>query len=499
MRLSGVLLHPTSLPSRFGIGDLGPAAHRFVDRLAEMRQGLWQVLPLTPTSVGDSPYFSPSAFAGNPLLVSPERLLEDGWILPADLEDLPPTLAPDDRIDYQAAGRFKSELLRRVADRFEHAATPQQLDALATFTSAEEGWLRDYALFMAIKEAHGGKPWTDWEAPLARREPEAMAETKARLYHEIRRHQIGQLLFFEQWRTLKAHANAKGIDIIGDLPIFVAHDSADVWAHPELWRLDSRGQPTVMAGVPPDYFSETGQLWGNPHYDWERMARTDYHWWVSRIRHLLSQVDRIRIDHFRGFAAAWEVPAGEKTALNGRWAPGPGLDFFGSLARQLGPLPIIAEDLGVITPDVVELREAFALPGMKILQFAFDSSEANNYFPHLFERNAVVYTGTHDNDTTRGWFEKAKDADRALLSEYVGKQAVEEPHWELIRLAHASVADTSVIPLQDLLGLGSEARMNTPGTQGGNWAWRYREDALNPPLVERFKRMTELFDREGKN
>ena len=493
MRLSGVLLHPTSLPSRYGIGDLGPEAYAFVDWLAEMRQSLWQVLPLTPTSVGDSPYFSPSAFAGNPMLLSPDRLLEEGWLTPSDLDDLPPF--PEDRVDYEAVGQFKGTLLQRVADRFERDGTEAQREALVVFRAAQRPWLEDYALFMAIKEEEGGKPWVDWPENLRNRNAGALADARKRLEPEIRRHALGQYLFFEQWRALKAHANGQGIGIIGDLPIFVAHDSADVWAHPEFWRLDEEGRPKVVAGVPPDYFSATGQLWGNPHYDWKLMAETGYAWWVARIRNLLTLVDRIRIDHFRGFAGFWEVPASETTAIRGSWAQGPGEAFFKSLQEQLGTLPLIAEDLGVITPNVVALREAFGLPGMKILQFAFDTSEQNNYFPHLFERNAVVYTGTHDNDTTVGWFQKAKPADRALMAEYIGKEQIDEPHWDLIRLGHASVADTAIVPLQDLLGLGSEARMNTPGTSGGNWAWRFRRDALKPELTARFKRMTELYDR----
>jgi 4-alpha-glucanotransferase len=493
MRASGVLLHPTSLPSRFGIGDLGPEAYAFVDWLSEMRQGLWQVLPLTPTSVGDSPYFSPSAFAGNAMLLSPDRLVEDGWLTAADLADTP--VFPQDRVDYEAVGRFKADLLRRVAERFEAEGTPEQQEALVVFRAAQRPWLEDYALFMALKEEHGGLPWTEWPESLKQRHAGALADARKRLSKELRRHALGQYLFFAQWQALKAHANGQGISIIGDLPIFVAHDSADVWAHPEFWRLDEAGNPKVVAGVPPDYFSATGQLWGNPHYEWKIMAETGYAWWVGRIRTLLTLVDRIRIDHFRGFAGFWEIPAGETTAIHGSWAQGPGEAFFKSLRDQLGDLPFIAEDLGVITPNVVELREAFGLPGMKILQFAFDTSEANNYYPHLFERNTVVYTGTHDNDTSVGWYEKAKPADRALMAEYLGKERIDEPHWDLIRLAHASVADTAIIPLQDLLGLGSEARMNTPGTQGGNWAWRYRAGDLSPELTSRFRRMTELYDR----
>ncbi len=493
-RVSGILLHPTSLPGPFGIGDLGPEAYAFVDRLRAMKQSIWQVLPLTPTSYGDSPYFSPSAFAVNPLLISPERLIEEGWLAAGDL-GTPPAADPE-RVDYAAAVAFKQAMLDTVAERFETRATPQHLEALADFTRDQGAWLADYALFMALKDEQGGRPWIEWPEPLAGRDPAALAEAKARLYRQIRRHELAQFLFFRQWRDLKNHANRNGLVIVGDAPIFVAHDSADVWAHPELWRLDALGHPLVVAGVPPDYFSETGQLWGNPLYDWDRMAELGYGWWADRLKTLLTLVDRVRLDHFRGFAAFWEIPAGEPTAINGRWVPGPGKSFFAALQQQLGDLPLIAEDLGVITPDVVELREAFGLPGMKILQFAFDTSEENKYFPHLFGPNSVVYTGTHDNDTSVGWFRSAKESDRALLAEYVGKSSLEEPHWELIRLGHASVADTAIVPMQDLLGLGTEARMNMPGKLGGNWQWRMRPGELTDAVVQRFRRMTELFDRD---
>ncbi|HEY9857640.1 MAG TPA: 4-alpha-glucanotransferase [Stenomitos sp.] len=493
-RSSGILLHPTSLPGPFGIGDLGPEAYAFIDRLAAMKQSCWQVLPLTPTSYGDSPYFSPSAFAGNPLLLSPERLIEEHWITSEDLRALP--ASDPERIDYAAVAAFKTAMLDRVAERFEERAPAERREALAAFTTEHAGWLADYALFMALKDEQGGRPWIEWPSSLTRRAPEALAEARARLSRPIRRHELAQFLFFQQWQALKAHAAHHGIGLIGDAPIFVAHDSADVWAHPELWRLDDTGHPLVVAGVPPDYFSATGQLWGNPLYRWDRMAETGYRWWVDRLRTLLKLVDRVRLDHFRGFAAFWEIPAGEPTAVNGRWVPGPGKPFFAALQEQLGTLPIIAEDLGVITPDVVDLRDTFGLPGMKILQFAFDTSEENNYFPHLFPHNAVVYTGTHDNDTSMGWYRKAKESDRALLAEYVGKTTLEEPNWELVRLGHASVADLAIVPMQDLMGLGSEARMNLPGTLGGNWQWRYRADQLTGAIMRRFGRLTELYDRD---
>ncbi|MNX71178.1 4-alpha-glucanotransferase [compost metagenome] len=493
-RRSGVLLHPTSLPGRFGIGDLGPQAIAWVEHLADMAQGWWQVLPLTPTSVGDSPYFSPSAFAGNPLLISPLRLHEDGWLDEVDLASAPEF--PVHRVDYGAVGPWKRTMLATAFRHYEERATFEEKARFDGFIDDEHVWLDDYALFMAIKEEQGGLPWTDWPTDLLRREEQALEATRERLASRIRLHQFGQYLFFEQWRGLKAYANSRNVRLIGDAPIFVAHDSADVWAHPALWRLDERGHPLVVAGVPPDYFSATGQLWGNPHYDWGKMAETNYAWWAARLRSLLRLVDLIRLDHFRGFAGFWEIPAGEPTAVNGRWVPGPGAALFEALKDQLGDLPLIAEDLGVITPDVVELRDRFGLPGMKILQFAFDAAEENNYFPHLYPRNCVVYPGTHDNDTSRGWYEKAKPEDKALMAEYIGKERIAEPSWELIRLGHASVADLSVVPLQDLLGLGSEARTNTPGTMGGNWAWRFEEGDLTPAIKARFDRMTRLYDRE---
>jgi 4-alpha-glucanotransferase len=493
VRKSGILLHPTSLPGRYGIGDLGTEAFAFVDWLSEAGQSLWQVLPLTPTSIGDSPYFSPSAFAGNPLLISPEKLASMG-LINIDEVDSPPA-ERGDRVDYGTVSPFKARLLTQVAERFERRASEQHKTAFETFRQDEGAWLSDYALFMAIKEENGGRPWTEWPTDLAGRDPAALAAARDRLKSDIQRHELVQFLFFTQWKELKRHANERRIALIGDAPIFVAHDSADVWAHPELWRLDDEGCPEVVAGVPPDYFSTTGQLWGNPHYDWAKMAETGYAWWVARLRSLLRLVDWIRLDHFRGFAAFWEIPAGEPTAVNGRWVAGPGAALFEALNRELGQLPIIAEDLGVITPDVVALRDGFGLPGMKILQFAFDTSEENNYFPHLFPTNCVVYPGTHDNDTSLGWFKKAKAADRALMLEYIGKESTTEPHWELIRLGHASVAGMAIVAMQDLLGLDSEARMNTPGTLGGNWAWRCREDDLTGELAGRLRRMTKLYDR----
>lgn len=491
-RESGILLHPTCLPGPFGIGDVGPTAHAFVDLLVELDQRVWQMLPLTPTSAGDSPYFSPSAFAANPLLIAPGPLAEAGYLEARDLADLPDF--PAERVAFDRVVPFKRGLWERAAAAFAARASHADRDRFEAFVATEAAWLDDFALFMALKEAHQGAVWTSWPSDLAQRDPDALARARRELAEPIRYHQLLQHWFDTQWQALRGHAHAAGIDLVGDLPIFVAHDSADVWAHPELWQLDPQGQPRAVAGVPPDYFSATGQLWGNPLYDWERMAEDGYAWWAARCRALLRRVDRIRLDHFRGFAAYWAVSAGALTAEHGRWVPGPGRAFFAAMQRQLGRLPLLAEDLGVITPDVVELREHFGLPGMKILQFAFDSGEENDYFPHRYGANCIVYPGTHDNDTAAGWYQHAKRADRELMAEYVGKSTLLEPHWELIRLGHASVANSSLVALQDLLGLGSEARMNLPGTASGNWAWRW-DGSLPEAIGARFRRMTRLYDR----
>ena len=491
-RRSGVLLHPTSLPGSFGIGDLGPSASRFIDQLVDMGQSLWQILPLTPTTVGDSPYFSPSAFAGNPLLLSPEILFEEGW-LEKEIESFD---FPSMRVDFGKVVSFKAELLAQAFESFEEKAMEEDSQAFGDFSAREASWLDDYALFMAIKEAHGGKPWTEWEEKYSKRNPQALDEAQKLFFDRIKLHRFGQFLFRKQWKALKEYANSKGIEVIGDMPIFVAHDSADVWAHPEFWRLDEKGYPVAVAGVPPDYFSETGQLWGNPLYDWEALEKADFSWWVERFRSLLELVDWIRVDHFRGFAGFWEIPAGEETAIHGRWVAGPGKKLFHSLQEKLGKLPVLAEDLGVLTPDVIELRDHFGFPGMKILQFAFDCEEENNYFPHLYPENCVVYTGTHDNDTTLGWYKKADSPSKKLFKEYIGKCEMEEPNWDLIRLGHASVAEKSIVPLQDLLSLGTKARLNTPGTLGGNWGWRFEEGELKEEIVERFLRMTKLYNRK---
>jgi 4-alpha-glucanotransferase len=494
-RSSGILLHPTSLPSRFGIGDLGPEAYRWVDFLEDSGQGLWQVLPLGPTGYGDSPYQSFSAFAGNPLLISPEKLAEEGFLSEADLADTPPF--PDHKVDYGPVITFKLSLLRRAFANFQAHASSTRRTEFADFCETHRTWLDDYALFMALKGVHGGANWGDWEGDIAMRQPEAMSRWSNILADEVRFHQFVQFQFFQQWLALKDYANVRHIQIIGDIPIFVAYDSADVWANPHLFYLDEAGRPTVVAGVPPDYFSPTGQLWGNPHYRWDVMAATGYAWWIEHFRTTLTLVDIVRVDHFRGFEACWEVPASEDTAINGRWVKGPDADLFVAVEQALGKLPIIAEDLGVITPEVVALREGFGFPGMKILQFAFTSDPkamVPAFLPHNFERNCVVYTGTHDNNTTLGWFNDATPGEREAAQKYIGVYGLNIP-WAFIRLAFASVADMAIIPLQDVLGLGAEARMNHPSKVGGWWSWRVSPGMLTDAIADRLRELATVYGR----
>jgi 4-alpha-glucanotransferase len=487
-RASGILLHPTSLPGRFGIGDLGSTAYRFVDFLAASGQRLWQILPLGPTGYGDSPYQCFSAFAGNHLLISPEKLAEEGLLTPADLENVLPF--PEGEVDYGPVIEFKMPLLRRSFANF----TPQ--DDFAAFCEKNDWWLTDYALFMALKEVHDGIAWDGWRRDIAMRlSAAAVTRWREELADSILFHEYLQYQFSRQWSALKRYANEHGISIIGDIPIFVAHDSADVWTNQELFYLDEKGQPTLVAGVPPDYFSATGQLWGNPLYRWEKMAQTGYAWWVERFRAMLDAVDLIRLDHFRGFEAYWEVPATEDTAANGRWVKGPGADLFDAVNRALGRLPIIAEDRGVITPEVEALRDQFNFPGMKILQFAFGGGGSHLDLPHNYIRNCVVYTGTHDNDTTVGWFTgSGTPAERAFALKYIGSDG-RQIHWHFIRLALSSVADMAIIPLQDLMGLGSEARMNYPSRASGNWRWRYTPAMLTPEIGQRLAEMTAVYGR----
>ncbi len=491
-RTSGVLAHPTSFPGRHGIGDLGDAAFRFVDWLAAARQRYWQVMPLGPTGYGDSPYASPSAFAGNPLLVSLDWLLGDGLLEAADVTEEPDF--PSYEVEFGRVIPYKLGLLRRAFDRFRAGAGAGQRAAFEAFRYAEATWLDDYSLFMAIKDQHGGQPWTSWEPAIALREPTALSAWRERLTVDVRFHQFVQFQFRRQWGELKRYANERGVRVIGDVPIFVAHDSADVWANRDLFRLDPRGNPVVVTGVPPDAFTDEGQLWGNPLFDWDAAAETGFAWWIARLRGTLSLVDVIRIDHFRGFAAAWVVPADAPTAASGRWERGPGAAAFSAFREALGDAPFVVEDLGLITPDVDALREAFGLPGMKVLQFAFGDGADNPYLPHNHERACVVYTGTHDNQTTIGWFHSRGPVEREAVQRYLGNDG-SDIAWDFIRLALASVADTAIVTLQDTMRLGDEARMNTPGRAEGNWGWRFLPHQLHPGLAAGLGELTGAYGR----
>jgi 4-alpha-glucanotransferase len=499
-RASGVLLHPTSLPGRHGIGDLGREAHSFVGFLAASGQRWWQMLPVGPTGYGNSPYQSHSSFAGNPLLIDLDDLVQRGW-LAADACPDDPRLRVD-QVDFDAVAAVKGKALRLACEGFQAKPAKSELEA---FKAENHGWLDDYVLYHALKDNHGGLPWYEWEHDLVVRDPAALARWRGRMADGIAFHEFVQFVFDLQWRALRAACREAGVMLIGDLPIFVAHDSADVWARPDLFELDQTGQPVVVAGVPPDYFSETGQLWGNPLYRWDRHAAEDYAWWIARIRSLLERVDLIRIDHFRGFEAYWEVPAGSATAAAGRWVPGPARTFFEAVKRRLGSLPFIAEDLGVITPAVELLRDELELPGMRVLQFGFGAdSGAEKDLPHHYVPHCVVYTGTHDNDTTRGWFTSTHvastqssaeiEAERSFARRYLNSTGA-QIHWDMIRLAFLSVADTAIIPLQDILGLDGRARMNLPGTGEGNWRWRFRRGEIDQEAHERLAELTAVYSR----
>ncbi len=493
-RSSGILLHPTSFPSRFGVGDLGLEAYRFIDFLKHTHQQYWQVLPLGPTGYGNSPYMCYSAMAGNPLLVSPEKLRDEGLLTEEDFANLPGF--PVEKVDFDQVVPIKIGLLKKACENFKVNATDIQKNEFAGFCDSKAYWLNNYALFMALKDAHENASWHTWEPEFVKREPEALAQVQDRLNEEIFYYKFVQFEFFRQWSELKSYANMCGIDIIGDIPIYVAHDSADVWAHPDIFCLDEEtGVAAQMAGVPPDYFSATGQLWGNPVYNWEELQKQDFKWWVQRFEAMLDYVDIIRIDHFRGFEAYWSVPQGEETAMNGKWVEAPGDAFFEVIRQKLGKLPVLAEDLGVITPEVEALRDKYEFPGMKVLQFAFGSDPGNPFLPFNYPRNAVVYTGTHDNDTTVGWFNSASDYEKHNLWLYLGCISSEGIQWDLIRLALSSIANQAIIPLQDVLGLGNEARMNFPSVAEGNWGWRYESAALTDELRDRLKVLTRLNGR----
>jgi len=497
-RSSGIILHPTSLPGPYGIGDLGPQAYRFLDWLASTGCELWQVLPLGPTGYGDSPYQCFSAFAGNPYLISPDELLSDGILTQDDLADKPDF--PASRVDFGLLIPWKLNLLQKAFDRYR--SNPGHLrEAFDYFCAESAAWLDDYTLFMALKEANGGGSWNGWTEPLRLRRKTALSRARKELSESVLRYSFYQFLFFRQWNKIRAYAKEKGIHIIGDIPIFVAYDSADVWSHPELFYLDKKGNPTVVAGVPPDSFSATGQLWGNPLYDWEVHRQSGYEWWLARVRVALQSVDILRFDHFRGFAGYYEIPAADSTAEFGRWVTGPGQDFFRAIDRHLGDglitpgtgLPVIAEDLGVITPDVIELLEAFNLPGMRVLQFGFSGPD-NPFLPHNYVTNCVAYTGTHDNDTARGWFETAPREEREFALRYLRVDG-RDFAWDLIRAIWESVAVMAITPMQDLLNCGGEARMNFPSRLGGNWEWRMGEDDMNDELAGKLRDLNYLYLR----
>jgi 4-alpha-glucanotransferase len=487
-RRAGLLLHPTSLPGRFGIGDMGPEAYRFIDWLHRAGQRLWQVLPLGPTGYGDSPYQSFSSFAGNAMLISPERLAESGLLAEEDLDAAP--AFPDGRVDYALVNTWKEQVLRAAYAMFKQSARP----GFAQWARENQDWLDDYSFFMAIKERLGGGPWKDWPTGVRDRDATELDRYREQLQDEIEYQKFLQFQFFQQWITLRAYAHSRGIAIIGDIPIFVAHDSADVWAQRELFYINPDGTLQVQAGVPPDYFSETGQLWGNPLFRWDVLQSRGYDWWIERFRAILKLVDVVRLDHFRGFAGYWEIPGDAETAVSGRWQPGPGSDLFCALREELGPLPIIAENLGVITPDVEEMRHAFQYPGMRILQFAFTADTTSEFLPHNYVQNTVAYTGTHDNETTRGWFEGLDEETRRWVLDYFGATESDVVP-AMVRAVVASVADTAVVPLQDVFDLGNQARMNLPGRPGGNWQWRATADQFSDEHAEWLAKLTGLYGR----
>jgi 4-alpha-glucanotransferase len=505
-RASGILLHPTSLPSKFGIGDLGETAYQFIEFLSRSGQKLWQVLPLGPTGYGNSPYMSFSAIAGSLYLISPELLAKQHLLKEEDWADIPDF--NQDRVDFEAVMPYKRKLLELAFERFKQGYTDQDLqhhhdlyllqEQFKKFCYEESDWLEDYVLFMALHEQNPKILWNNWEPAIARREPQALQQKREELHEQIEFQRFVQFVFFDQWLKLKQYANMRNIQIIGDIPIYVSHNSADVWANPENFALDpDTYEVSQMAGVPPDYFSATGQLWGNPVYNWEYLQETDFAWWIDRFRFLNRYVDIIRIDHFRGFEAFWQVPAGEETAIKGEWKVATGTELFTRLYEVMGELPILAEDLGVITPEVDKLRDDFGFPGMRVLMFAFGGGSDNFHLPHNYVRNSAVYTGTHDNDTAVGWWQRASKYEKELFYKYIVGFAAGEPiNWVLIRMAMAAVSVIAIVPLQDVLGLDNSGRMNTPGTATGNWGWRYSDpNLLNQDLSDRLLEITKLYSR----
>ncbi|MCF8259143.1 MAG: 4-alpha-glucanotransferase [Melioribacteraceae bacterium] len=494
-RSAGILLHPTSLPGEFGIGDLGQSAYDFVDFLVSARQSLWQVFPLGPTGYGDSPYQCFSAFAGNPLLISP-NLLKDINLLSEDDLNKKPEFNPH-HIDYGLVINYKNDLLKKSFENYKTKKDEALTAKLEKFISEQKDWLEDYSLFMACKEYHGGKLWTEWDEEIAFRRNNSIAEWRVKLEDAIAYQKFVQFLFFEQWLSVKSYANDKGIKIVGDLPIFIAYDSSDLWANRDLFNVDDKGKLITVAGVPPDYFSKTGQLWGNPLYKWEKMEQNNFEWWHKRFSQMYTLNDIVRIDHFRGFDAYYEIPGDAPTAQTGKWKKAPGEKLFESLKKNLGEVPIIAEDLGVITDSVEALRDKFGFPGMKILQFAFGAEGDKKFLPHNYIPNCVVYSGSHDNDTTKGFFDKAKTEDREIYEwaqKYLNYYG-DDMCYAVIKLAYSSTADMVVIPMQDALNLGTEARMNFPGKLGGNWCWRFTWDQVYENLANDFKDMTIMYQR----
>ncbi len=489
-RSSGILLHITSLPGPCSSGDLGPSAYHFVDWLKVAGQTYWQVLPLCPIGYGNSPYMGLSAFAGNPLLIDLMELYEQGWLAESDTTYI--THNPHS-VDYEHVSAFRMMMLRKAAYNFFKSSSIRR-NYYDEFCEKESYWLEDYALFQALNEQYHGVQWTEWDVELRRRDPKALESARADFAYLVEFHKFTQWTFYRQFNRLREYAHSKGIKIIGDLPIFLSHHSSDVWAHQEYFKLDDDGNPLSVAGVPPDYFSETGQRWGNPLYKWDKMKEDNYSWWIKRFKKAFELYDVIRIDHFRGFESYWEIPATEETAVNGAWKKGPGKNFFKIVKQKLGDLQIIAEDLGIITQEVKRLRQELGFPGMRVLQFAFNGGVDNDYLPHRYERNTVVYTGTHDNDTTVGWYQNATEHERDFVRRYCQTDGT-EIHWDLIRLALQSVADIVLIPFQDVLGLGSEARMNTPATVEGNWQWRFTWDQVHPNAANRLHELSALYER----
>ena len=502
-RSSGILLHVTSLPGPYGIGDLGSEARRFADFLEETGQRIWQTLPLVPVGLGDSPYASPSTFALNPLFASPELLVEDG-LLPDD--PIPPCGTPH-RVDFEVVHPFKEALLERAFARFEMGRTPVDPAAFDTFCQRHAHWLDDYALFMALRVRYGRVNWTLWPPEIVRRDPGAIERFRRGHAEHIRQVQFAQFVLYDQWRRLKRYCNDRGIALFGDLPIYVAHDSADVWVHRDLFSVDPQGRCTLVGGVPPDHFSKTGQNWQTPIYRWDAMRDTGYAWWTQRFENILHQVDMVRVDHFIGFSAYWEIPATETTAVIGRWVQGPGANLFKAVEKRLGPLPLVAENLGLVTPETKAIMAELGFPGMAVLQYGFSGEASNPNLPHDHERKLVAYTGTHDNDTFLGWWKElmqdpSKEREAAFARAYLGLNdpgaPLEKVHWAALRAVSASPADYVVFPLQDVLGLGQEARMNRPGTVDGNWVWRFTGDQLTETTRARLQAMTALHGRSDR-